>query len=306
MIDFPQYPTLYNQTNLKIRDMLIMSKVIIAGRVITVLCLVSLVVLHTSCNDNVMDMGSPGAEVESRADVQRVQGLVRQARQGDTEAYNSLALCYLDGDGVEKSWLNMACMYLIYSQKTGKDIEDIIGLFDEENTFRLLFEIIDSPSFNEEIEAKVDLLRQSAPAEAKAIEAAKMTISTEEAVKAISIFREAEAEGSELAVIFQAIYYDEMEEKSGQEAFLTRVAEKYPFFHLMLGESYVREYHETEDFSYIRKAVECYKKADAHGMLIPKYADALWSIYDYFGAKGMIEYDEKEVERLKVLAERAY
>ena len=292
----------------KIKEMLIMSKgiSIIANRVVIALCMVSLSVLHTSCNDSVMDMGSPGAEVESRAAIQRVQGLVRQARQGDAEAYNSLALCYRDGDGVEKSWLNTACMYLIYSQKTGRDLEDIKELFDEGDTFRLLLEILDSPSFNEEIEAKVELLRQSAPAEAKAIEAAKMNLSMDEAPTAMSTFRETEAEGSELAVIFQAIYYDEMEDKSGQEVFLTRVAEKYPFFHLMLGESYVREYHETEDFSYIRKAVECYYKADSYGMLIPKYADALWSIYDYFGQKGMLEYDEQEVERLKVLAERAY
>ena len=179
-------------------------------------------------------------------------------------------------------------------------------LFDEGHPFRLLFEIMDSPSFNEKVEAKLEQLKQLAPAEAKAIEAAKRAFTMDEANVAMNIFREAEDEGSELAVIFQAIYYDEAKDKTGQEECLTRIAEKYPFFNLLLGESYARKYGETEDFSYIQKAIECYYKADAHGMLIPKYANALWGMYDYFGQKGMLEYDEQEVERLKVLAKRTY
>ena len=276
------------------------------NRLFTILCMVSILVFHTSCNDSVMDLVSPNVEIKSRAAEQRVQNLIQQARQGDVEVYNSLALCYRDGDGVEKSWLNMLCMYAIYSQKTGGDIENVVELFDEGHPFRLLFEIMDSPSFNEEVEAKLELLKQSDPAEAKAIEAAKKAFSMEEATSALSTIREAENEGSELAVIFQAIYYDEAKDKTSQEECLTRIADKYPFFNLLLGESYARKYDETEDFSYIQKAIECYYKADAHGMLIPKYANALWEMYDYFGQKGMLEYDEQEVERLKVLAKRTY
>lgn len=271
------------------------------NRLFTILCMVSLLVFHTTCNASVMDLESPDTEIKTRAAEQRVQNLIQQARQGDVEAYNSLALCYRDGDGVEKSLLNMICMYFIYSQKTGEDIKDVVKLFDEGHPFRLLFEIMDSPSFNEEIEAKLERLKQSAPAEAKAIEAAKKAFSMEEATSALSTIREAEDEGSELAVIFQVIYYDEVKDKTGQEEYLTRIVEKYPFFNLMLGESYARKYGETEDFSYIQKAIECYYKADAYGMLVPKYANLLWGMYDYFGQKGMLEYDEQEIERLKVL-----
>ena len=128
----------------------------------------------------------------------------------------------------------------------------------------------------------------------------------DEAAVAMNLFREAEDEGSELAVIFQAVYYDQATDKTGQEEYLTRIAEKYPFFHQLLGESYVRKYHENEDFSYIQKAIECYYKADEYGMLTPKYAYALLIIYDYFGQKGLLEYDEQEVERLKILAKRKY
>ena len=276
------------------------------NKLITILCMVSMLVFHTSCNDSVMDLESPSVEMNTRVVDQRVQNLIQQARLGDVEAYNSLALCYRDGDGVEKSWLNMLCMYAIYYQKTGGDIEDIIELFEEGNPFRLIFETVEMPYSNEEIEAKIELLRLSAPAEAKAVEAAKKAFSLEDATSALNIIREAEAEGSELAVIFQAAYYDQATDKTGQEKYLTRIAEQYPFFNQLLGDLYAKQYGDSDDFSYIQKAIECYYKADAYGMLLPKYANTLCGMYDYFGQKRLIEYDEQEVERLKVLAKRTY
>ena len=276
------------------------------NRLFTILCMVTMLVFHTSCNDSVMDIESPSVELKSRAVDQRVQNLIQQARLGDVEAYNSLALCYRDGDGVEQSWLNMICMYAIYCQKTGGDIEDVIELLEEGNPFRLIFEIVEMPCSNEDIETKMVQLRQSAPAEAKAVEAAKNVFSIEEAKSALSIIREAESEGSELAAMLQVIYYDETEDKTGQEECMIRIAEKYPFFNLMLGESYVMKYHENEDFSYIQKAIECYYKADAYGMLIPKYASALLGMYVNFGENGLLKSDEKEIERLKILAKRTY
>ncbi len=276
------------------------------NRLFTILCMVYMLVFHTSCNDSVMDIESPSVELKTRAVDQRVQNVIQQARQGDVEAYNSLALCYRDGDGIEKSWLNMLCMYAIYCQKTGGDIEDIIELFEEGNPFRLIFETVETSCSNEEIEAKIELLRLSAPAEAKAVEAAKNAFSLEDATSALNIIREAEAEGSELAVIFQAAYYEQATDKTGQEEYLTRIAEKYPFFNQLLGDLYAKQYGDSDEFSYIQKAIECYYKADAYGMLLPKYANSLWGMYDYFGQKGLLEYDEQEVERLKILAKRKY
>ena len=276
------------------------------NRLFTIFCMVSLMVFHTSCNDSVMDLESPNVEIKTRVVDQRVQNLIQQARQGDVEAYNSLALYYRDGDGVEKSWLNMLCMYAIYCQKTGGDIEDVIELFEEGNPFRLLFEIMDSPSFNEKVEAKLEQLRQLAPAEAKTIETAKRAFTMDEATVAMNVFREAEDEGSELAVIFQAAYYDQATDKTGQEEFLTHIAEKYPFFNQLLGDLYAKQYGDSDDFSYIKKAIESYYKADAFGMLLPKCANTLCGMYDYFGQKGLLKYDEQEVERLKILAKRKY
>ena len=275
-------------------------------RLFTILCMASILVSHTSCNDSVMNYGSPSVEAQTRAADQRVQHLIQQARLGDVEAYNSLALCYRDGDGVEQSWLNMMCMYAIYSQKTGGDIEDIISLFEEGHPFRLLTEILDSPSFNEKVEIKLEQLKQLAPAEAKAIEAVKNAYTVEEAADAMKTIRDAEEEGSELAAVFQIIYYDEVEDVTRLENCLIRITEKYPYFNQLLGDLYAEQYEDSEDFSYIQKAIEYYYKADAYGMLTPKCANTLWKMHNNFGKEGLLEYDEQEMERLKILAKRIY
>ena len=276
------------------------------NRLFTILCMVTMLVFHTSCNDSVMDIESPSVELKTRAVDQRVQNLIQQARQGDVEAYNSLALCYRDGDGVEKSWLNMLCMYAIYSQKTGGDIENIIELFDEGHPYKVLTECFILSSCDESFEEKWEQLKYVAPIEANAFEIAKNSFSTGDDSVVINIMRELEDEGSELAVMLQAAYYDSAIDETGKEECLTRIAKKYPFFNLLLGDLYAERYEDGEDFSHIQNAIRCYYMADAYGMLIPNYANKLWDMYDNFGQKGLLEYDKLEIERLKILAKRTF
>ena len=91
------------------------------NRLFTFICIVSLLLFHTSCNEEVMELESSDVELKTRATEQKVHNLIQQARYGDADAYNSLALCYRDGDGVDKSYLNMVCMYANYCKKTGND-----------------------------------------------------------------------------------------------------------------------------------------------------------------------------------------
>ena len=53
------------------------------NRLFTILCMASLLVFHTSCNDSVMDLESPSVETKTRAVDQRVHNLIQQARQGN-------------------------------------------------------------------------------------------------------------------------------------------------------------------------------------------------------------------------------
>ena len=78
---------------------------------------------------------------------QNAKQIFQQARLGDAEAYKSLAICYRDGVQVDKSWLNMFCMYEIYCDKTCGKLDGIIDLLDEGHPFRLLTEVIFSSSF---------------------------------------------------------------------------------------------------------------------------------------------------------------
>lgn len=274
------------------------------NRLYTILYMACMLVFCTSCKVSDMNMETPDAGTDTRAVDQRVQILIQQARDGDIEAYNSLALCYRDGDGVEKSWFNMLCMYTIYNQKTGKDFEDFVNQLDEYHPFRLIVEIMDSPSIDEKVKMKLEQLKLMELAEAKAIEAVMKAMSEEETDQVLAVIREAENEGSELAAILLALYNNGSDDKTEKEECLLRVAQRFPFFNLLLGDLCIDKYNEIGDFCHIEKALEYYYKADAYGMLTPKYASKLCGMYDYYGQKGLLEYETQEIERLEILAKR--
>ena len=111
-------------------------------RLFTFIFIVLLLLFHASCNDGAMELDGSGVELKTRAMEQKVQNLIQQARYGDADAYNSLALCYRDGDGVDKSYFNMLYMYANYCKKTGDGIDKAVELFEEGNPFRLITEIL--------------------------------------------------------------------------------------------------------------------------------------------------------------------
>ena len=271
-------------------------------RLIVTICGITMLMGMSSCSDNPMELGKKEVELETLNVNPKVQNLIQQARNGDTVAYKSLATCYRDGDGVGKSWLKALCMYACYCKKTGTGIDDISSFFEKSHPFGLITDILDSNSWDEETLRKIEQLKQLMPAEAKAIEAAKKAFSMEEATFALGVIREAEDEGSEIAIVLQALYYDNSTDKAGQEECLNRISQKYPFFNLLLGDVYADKYSGDEDFSNIQEAVKCYYKADACGMLTPRYANKLVRMYKQYEESGLLHYDEQEIERLREIA----
>lgn len=265
------------------------------------LIVVSLLLFHTSCNEGVMELGGSGVEQETRVTEEKVQNLILQARYGDADTYNSLALCYRDGDGVDRSYFNMLYMYANYCKKTGNGIDKAVELFEEGSPFRLITEILVS-DLDENTLEKIEQLMTYSPTEAKAINAAMDILSDKDTIQALTVICEAENEGSELAALIQLAYYKEKERKDDYEQCLIRLVEKYPFLNLQIGKLYVERYWESKDFSDIQKAMEYYYKADAYAMLTPRYACGLISIYKHFGKKGLLSCDEHEMERLKNIA----
>ena len=85
----------------------------------------------TSCTKDENEWKDASVEIKDSKAVEQVQSLVQQARYGNAEAYKTLAYCYRDGNGVEKSDLNAMLMYSMYCEKTGKGTKDIMELYEE-------------------------------------------------------------------------------------------------------------------------------------------------------------------------------
>ena len=115
----------------------------------------------------------------------------------------------------------------------------------------------------------------------------------------LQTLQEAESEGSELAGVFQILYHEETKDTAMYRQCLLRLADKHPMLNTKIAQLYETKYVTDDDFPNVLKAMEYYYKADSCGMLTHRQANHLWSIYDYFSQKGLLEYDEKEVERLK-------
>lgn len=277
------------------------------NKLFILLCMVSLLVFHTSCQEIDMDLDNPSTELNTRAIDQRVQNLIQQARNGETEAYKSLALCYRDGDGVEKSWLNMVCMYGIYCKKTGGDIDSVVELFEEGHPFRLLTEFLNSSSPANLSEEKLTQLKAGLPLEVMAIEACMLVDKNNDFQGALGMLQTAKEGGSEIGALLLTFYYKEiLKDQANYELTLNELAVKCPFFNLLIGDIYLDEYWDRggEDISSLKKVMEYYYKADAHGMLIPKYAMKLSGLYEYHKDNSQIDYDKQEVERLKRIAKQ--
>ena len=268
----------------------------------TITCMALMMMFHLSCQDNEMEWISTNKESRALAAELKVQDLVQQARQGKTEAYQSLAYCYRDGEGVERSYMNAIFMYLVYCQKTGQELEKAIELFEEGDPYRLLIEILSSPALDKETEVKINQFMQLAPADAKVIIPMRNFLVNEMDNNVLKNLQEAESEGSELARVLQVFYYEEKKDTTMYHRCLNQVAEKHPFLYPKIAKLYEERYSMDGNFTNIQKAIECYYKADSYGMLAPRQANNLWSIYDYFSQKELLDYNKLEVERLKKIS----
>ena len=268
-------------------------------------CMTALLLAHISCvtDEAIMELETSIVESRSHMAKNQVEDLIQQARRGNTEAYKSLAFCYRDGKGVGKSYMNAIFMYLVYCQKTGQEFESTIELFEEGSPYRLLIEILSSSILDKETEENIAQLQQLALADAKVLIPMRDFLVNKKDSNVLKILQDAELEGSELAKALQIFYYEEKKDTTMYQQCLLRAAEKHPFLYPKIAKIYEERYGRDDDFTNIRKAIEYYYKADSYGMLAPRQANNLWSIYDYFSQKGLLDYDEIEVERLKKIIE---
>lgn len=261
--------------------------------------------LSTSCNDDFTEINTPSTTMHTRAEGQRAESLIQQARAGDSEAYKALALCYRDGDGVKKSWCNMMFCYLIYCEKTGKDFKNIEEIVGEGHPYLLIVRTIDKPIAHLTAKENIAELAQIAPAEARAIEAIKGSRKIEQALNRPDIreaLRRAEAEGSETAAMLLAFYLIERSEE--EKAELIRIADKYPYLYQLFDREYIDDCMDGSNIDKLQEMVDYYYRADAHAMLTPAHAGKLCVMRKRLEEAGIIAPDEVETARLWSIMER--
>ncbi len=261
--------------------------------------------LSTSCNDDFTEINTPSTTMHTRAEGQRAESLIQQARAGDSEAYKALALCYRDGDGVKKSWCNMMFCYLIYCEKTGKDFKNIEEIVGEGDPYLLIVRTIDKPIAHLTAKENIAELAQIAPAEARAIEAIKGSRKIEQALNRPDIreaLRRAEAEGSETAAMLLAFYLIERSEE--EKAELIRIADKYPYLYQRFDREYIDDCMDGSNIDKLQEMVDYYYRADAHAMLTPAHAGKLCVMRKRLEEAGIIAPDEVETARLWSIMER--
>ena len=193
-----------------------------------------------------------------------IRKLIRQARNGSVEAYETLAACYRDGNGLPQSYFNMFMMYRLACKKTGRDVLEILETLDEEHPFRLLIEILNHKEIDRVPSELVERLRKASPADGHIFDAICSVELGKDPKAALRLLKQAEAEGSEMACIFQMLVLDQMNAPSGYRKALHHHAKRFPSLYIQLGESYRTD---TADKKELRQVVKYYCRADLRGML---------------------------------------
>ena len=260
------------------------------------LCCAFMLFHGTSC-ESIVEVQNSDISQGTVTPNSRVAQFVQQARMGQVEAYDSLALCYRDGIGVRKSYANMMILYLLTGQIKGNDIKDMIKTVSRDQSFPLLIDVLDYSRIENVPQEAVAKLRSVSPADALLFDAVYALECENDTAKSERLFVEAATQGSDLAPVLQVIMYKHLKWQEKHEQSLRTYAEKYPVMYVKLGDICMQKNNEE----HWMKAVEYYNLADQCGMLTPRGARSLSTAYRLLEKAGRVKCDPKEMERLEML-----
>lgn len=259
----------------------------------------SIVLLNSMSCDKYWGMENTSVPQESITPNPKVEKLVQQARHGEIDAYDALAVCYRDGDGVKQSDINMMTMYLLSSRKSGKNIKDVIESLDEYNPVRLLIDVLGHRQIENAPNEAVARLREVSPADALIYDAFYALGHEKDTVAAERLIQKAVTEGSDMACIIQIGMHELSGNKEKLEQALYKYADRFPVLYVRLGEMYM----ESSAEGHLEQAVKYFTYADNYGMLTVRGARGLSAAYRMLEENGKIKCDFQEMERLKRLAQ---
>lgn len=263
-----------------------------------ILCCAFVLLNGTSC-DEYLGMENTTVPQESIKLSPKVEKLVQQARLGDIEAYDALAVCYRDGDGVKQSDFNMMAMYLLSCKKSGKNIKDVIESLDVDNPVRLLIDVLGHHRIENASQEAVAKLRELSPADALIYDAVYVLEHENDTLTAEQLIQKAVTEGSDMACIIQVGMHELSGNKGKLEQTLYKYADRFPVLYVRLGEMCM----ESGAEGHLEQAVRYFTYADNYGMLTARGARGLSAAYRMLEEKGEMKYDRQEMERLERLAQ---
>lgn len=234
-----------------------------------------------------------------------VKSLIQQVKEGDAEACKSLARCYSKGKGVKRSFINAYFMYGIYGERTGVGIDSVATLFDDDDPYKTLAEMLSAPkkSSKKEMLGKVEQLKQTLPTTAELIEASIKFDEDKDTTAFHNILNIAEKEDDDIYIFFKLHFYDTYGKPEDLLKYMRQFAEKCPALNKPIAESHMDEYEKDGDIENVKRAMECYRKMDEHGMLNASAASQMLKTYLEFKGKGLPQWNKKDLERIKKLAD---
>lgn len=267
-------------------------------KIFIMLCCALVLLCGTSCEERMVLENGHISQYENITDP-KIEKLIQQARYGKVEAYDALAVCYRDGDGVRQSIVNMMTMYILSCNKSGKNIKDVIRSLDKSHPLYLLSEILESVSVKNVSQETVARLRSVSPADAMVYDAIYAFECRNDTLASQQLFEEAVAKGSDMACVLQILLYEDLELQEQYEQCLRKYADRFPILYVKLGNLSMC----GDSTDHLEQAVRYYNIADRNGMLTERGALALLSAYRMLEKEGKIKCDTEEMARLESLAQ---
>lgn len=272
-------------------------------RILTILLVVAVTLCCIPCKSQTKgDVAVNNAAISTD---QKVYSLIQQAKEGDAEACKSLARRYSKGEGVKHSFINAFFMYGIYGERTGVDFDSIATLFDDDDPYKTLAEMLSTPkkSSKKEMFGKLEQLKQTLPTTAELIEASIKFDEDKDTTAFHNVLNNAEKEDDDIYIFFKLHFYDTYGKPEDLLKYMRQFAEKCPALNKPIAESHMDEYEKDGDIENVKRAMECYRKMDEHGMLNASAASQMLKTYLEFKDKGLPQWNKKDLERIKKLAD---
>ena len=264
-------------------------------KLFTTLCIVALLTANVACgNQRKADVTTDTPKC-SLYEKQQFDSLRQLVYRGDDEAALQLASYYIEGKGVELSYLNAACIHSVLDDYAEGDIDPIIFSYSLDDPYRILMEPIiwgwdDASIFDSESFA---MIKKVLPLEAEAILAYDNYegVNEEETKRYQKELERLERKGSEVSVFYQLPLFRDEKLDGGVDAymsFLDRHSDRFPIFNEFLGNLYLGKYVTFGIPQYLDMAIFYYNMAKSYGMLGYRGMRYLSQINEFYEEQGLV------------------